>query len=60
MYFTYNSALYSTLNAIVTSYNSRLQQWICKSLMFPWFYSIITKAVATQLDRRDVTCRRKT
>ena len=28
---------YSTHNAIVTSYDTRLQQWICESLMFPWF-----------------------
>jgi len=27
-------ALYSGINAIVMSYDTRLQQWICKPLMF--------------------------
>ena len=30
-------ALYSTLNAIVMGYDTRLQQWICEPLMFLWF-----------------------
>ena len=32
--------LYSTLNAIVMSCDTRLQQWICKPLMFLWFYNL--------------------
>jgi len=36
-------ALYSTLIAIVTRYDTKLQQWICKPLMFVWF-NIIAKS----------------
>ena len=40
------SALYSTLNAIVASYDAKRQQWICKFLMFLWFNNI-AKAVTS-------------
>jgi len=34
------TALYSTLHAIVTSYDARLQQRICKPLMLLWKSSL--------------------
>jgi len=33
-------AFYSILNALVTSYDTRLQQWICKPLMFLRFNNL--------------------
>jgi len=32
-----SSAPFRTINATVASYDTGLQQWICKPLMFPWF-----------------------
>jgi len=40
------------LSAFVTSYHTRLQQWICESLMFLWFNHRLGQAYTTQKARR--------